>query len=265
VFAASQAFRDPRAFAGIVSEYQPGFVLVPVRAREFASWVGRVADYRPVFADDASVLYANAQSQAELVGRYELAALDPFALAVTGDRGEAAAQLARANEIHPAGARLRVFEGALALQRGEPDTALRMADDVLQRHPADPDALRLRGDVLFGKQDFSGAARAYEAALAEPAGDGRELLALQTRLYACYIRLERPADAYALIRRALGDLYRSAVGYRELAALANTALDAGDVAAGRTLLEFALAKTPPEEAELRRSLEARLRTSSPAR
>ena len=124
--------------------------------------------------------------------------------------------------------------------------ALRSADAVLARRPDFSEALRLRGDALVRTGRLAEAAPAYEAALAGLAADAsaQDKFDLETRLWSCYTRLARPDRAYAVLRAALGDLYRSAVGYRELAALATAALDAGDVANGRTLLEFALAKTP---------------------
>ena len=158
---------------------------------------------------------------------------------------------------------MRVFEGALALQRGELDAALHVADEVIRRHPGSFEARRLRGDALLRQGHLAEAAEVYEAALTRVPGDGapaRDAFDLETRLWACYSRLSRPADAYRVLRHALGDLYRSAVGYRELAALANAALDAGDGAVGCQLAEFALVKTPGSETELRRSLEARIRS-----
>lgn len=273
IFVGDQAFQDPAVLAGVVSEYHPAFLLVPRKLRGFGTWVGRFPDYAPVFVDDASVLYASSVSQADLVARYRLTAIDPFTLEVTGDPSDpkalaaAAAELARANEIYPEGGRMRVFEGALALQRGDTDGALRIADDVIARHPDRWEGRRLRGDTLMRLQRAADAAQAYEAALARAdfEGGADPTPYLEGRLWACYTRLGRHEDAYRALRAALGDLYRPEVGYQELASLAVSALDAGHVAEGRSLAEFALAKAPPSAAELRRSLEARLRALPPTR
>ena len=55
------------------------------------------------------------------------------------------------------------------------------------------------------------------------------------------------------------------MGYQELASLASAALDAGYRDEARTLIEFALAKTPASETELRRTLESRLKDLSAPR
>ncbi|MFI5317301.1 MAG: hypothetical protein ACHQ6T_16495 [Myxococcota bacterium] len=273
IFVADQAFQDSTVFAGLVAAYHPDFLIVPKKLRGFGSWVGQVADFAPVFVDDASVLYASAVSQADLVARHRLTAFEPFTLEIAGDRANpetlarAAAELARANEIYPAGGRLHVFEGALALQRGDLDLAQRIADDAVRLHPDRPEGQRLRGDVALRREHFAEAAAAYEAALArgDDSPGGSQTFYLQSRLWACYSRLGKHDAAYRALRDALGDLYTASVGYRELASLASAALDAGREAEGRSLIEFALAKTPAGEAELRRTLEARLRSLAAVR
>jgi tetratricopeptide (TPR) repeat protein len=203
------------------------------------------------------------------VSQYRLTSFDPFSLELSDKSSpegaaRAATELARANAIYPGGTRLRVFEGALALERGDVDGALRIAGEVSRLHPDRPEPLRLRGDALLRRERFAEAAEAYEGALAR-GGDTvaqGQLFYLESRLWACYVRLGRKDDAYRAMKRALGNLYDPEVGYRELASLGGSALDAGHTAEGKSLLEFALAKTPPNETELRRSIETRLRSLS---
>ncbi|HXZ84599.1 MAG TPA: hypothetical protein VEI82_03825, partial [Myxococcota bacterium] len=269
IFAADQAFQDATLLSSLVAEYHPAYLLVPLELRGFPALAARVPEYAPVFVDDATVLYASAALQPEVVAQYRLQAVEPFGLEVQGSdpdaAGRAAAELARMNAIFPGGGRARVFEGALALQRGDVAGAQRIADDVIARHPEHAEGYRLRGDALVRAQRVSDAAEAYAAALARSVAESPDRFYLNGRLWACYARLDRPAEAYRALRRALGDVYRASVGYDDLVSLANAALDAGHQSEGRTLLEFALAKTPPSEAALRAKLEARLRSLSPAR
>jgi len=273
IFVAHEAFQDPVVLASVVNEYHPEFVLVPKKIRLFGAFAAKVSSYVPVFVDDESVLYASSETQPELVARYGLTAIDPFALELVDKSSpeaaaRAAAELARANAIYPGGARLRVFEGALALDRGDTETALRIAGEVTRLHPDRPEAFRLRGDALLRREQFGEAAEAYEGALAR-GGDAvaaGQLFYLESRLWACYARLGKKDEAYRAMKRALaGDVYAFDVGYRELASFASAALDAGRTEEGRTLLEFALAKTPASEAELRRTMETRLRSLSSGR
>jgi tetratricopeptide (TPR) repeat protein len=273
IFRGDQAFQDPPVLEGLVSEYHPAFLLVPRKLAGVGTWVDRVSDFAPVFVDDASVLYASSARQPDLVARYRLTAIDPFALVVAGDATDpqvlarAAQELARANEIYPAGGRMRVFEGALALARGDTDSALRISEAVVAAHPDRWEGQRLRGDVLSRLQRTTDACQAYEAALkhTDIEGSADQTEYLQKRLWSCYTHVGRREDAYRALRAALGDLYRPSVGYQELASLALAALDAGHELEGRTLLEFALAKTPASEAELRGKLEAKLRSLAPSR
>ncbi|HXX48755.1 MAG TPA: hypothetical protein VEN47_11030, partial [Myxococcota bacterium] len=268
IFRADQAFQDPTVLASLVAEYHPAYLLVPRELHGFPQRAAQLPEYAPVFVDDAAVLYASAASQPEVVAEYRLSAIEPFALQVLGGDADAAAraaaELARVNAIFPDGGRMRVFEGALALERGDVAGAQRIADDVIARHPERSEGYRLRGDALVRAQRVADAADAYAAGLARSENPDQEFY-LNGRLWACYAHLNRPAEAYRALRRALGDVYRASVGYADLASLADAALDAGHEAEGRTLLEFALAKTPPSDAATRARLDARLRGLSPIR
>jgi len=272
IFVADQAFQDPSVLAGVIERYHPAFLLVPKPLGPALSrWIGRFPDYVPVFVDDASILLASASAQPALVAKWQIRAFDPYTLRVPpGVEHEkslivAAAELARINALNPAPGRTRVFEGALALERGDLDTALRIADEGIARFPERQEAYRLRADALLTQSRFADAAASYEAARdrLDPGAGDDQVFSLESRLWACYARLGRREEAYRALQRAVGNLYDAQVGYRELASLASAALDAGYTDEGRTLVELALAKTPASDTELRRTLESRLK-SAPA-
>ena len=271
-FVGDQAFQDGAVLASLVEQYHPSFLLVPKAIRGFGALAARFPDYAPVFIDDAAVLYASSTSQPQVVTQYRITAIDPATLQAAGTEKavameHAAAEAARINAIYPGGGRMRVFEGALALERGDIDGALRIADDVTARLPDRWEAHRLRGDAFVRLQRAADAAQAYEAALSHMDADvgADQTYYLEGRLWSCYAKLGRREDAYRALRKAFGDLYRPAIGHEELASLASAALDAGHEAEGKTLLEFALAKTPASAPELRRQLEAKLRSLSATR
>ncbi len=274
VFVADQAFQDPTVLAGLVAAYHPAFLLAPkALGGAMSAWIGRFPDYAPVFVDDTTVLLASATAQPELVAKYRLTAIDPYTLRVPpgGDRAQslasAAAELARLNAIYPGAGRTRIFEGALALERGDADAALRIADEGIARFPARPEAYRLRADTLVTRGKFAEAAASYEAALArlDPETSNDQVYYLEGRLWGCYSQVGRHEDAYRALQRAVGNLYSAAAGYEELASLASSALAAGHPGEAKTLIEFALAKTPASEAELRRKLESQLKSLSATR
>jgi hypothetical protein len=260
IFAADQAFQDPTVLAGLVGTYSPAFLLVPNQLRGFGSIVSSLPDYAPVFVDDAAVLYASASRNPELVAEHRLRAIDPFTLEVLGPPNDphsfarAEAELGRVQRIHPGGGRTGVFEGVLALQRGDTDTALRRADELLRIHPDRPEPNRLRADALFDADRYGDAAEAYRLALARLGDDPKSLAQrpyLESRLWACLLELEQYDEAYRVSRRAIPDIYAPGVGYNELIALGRVALQSGHEAEGSRLLEFALQKTPLSEAQLR--------------
>ena len=261
IFLADQAFMDPVVFGSLVERYHPPFVLAPKRARPFGTFVAKISDYVPVFIDDDSVLFASRGARPELVSAWAITAIDPFTAQVT-DKARAPSELARANAVYPAGNRLRVLEGNLAIEAGDVDRALRIADELIPLHPDRPEPYQLRGDALLRRERFGEAAEAYQAALArggDTTGPG-QLFYLQSRLWACYERLGKKPEAYRAMKLALGDIFDPEVGYRELATFAKSALDAGHTDEGARLLGFALAKTPASEVDLRRSMELLLRS-----
>ncbi len=174
IFAADQAFLDPVVLAGLVASYRPGFLVVPTTMRGFPAIAAGFPDFAPVFADDSSVLYASASQNPELVERYRLRAIEPFSMAILGPTGDrdgaarAAAELRRISEIHPSGGRIGVFEGILALQLGDPDTALRRAGELQQVLRDRPEPYRLHGDALLELKRYAEAAEAYQRAIDRP-------------------------------------------------------------------------------------------------
>jgi len=272
IFAADQAFQDPVVLAGLIGTYSPSFLLVPNQLRGFASIVASFPDFAPVFVDDSSVLYASASQNPELVARHRLRAIEPFGLTVLGAGDDpralaaAEAELRRINEIHPGGGRTGVFEGALALERGDFDTALRRADELLRIHPDRPEPNRLRADTLFRMRRFGDAEEAYALALDRLGDDPKtagQRAYLEGQLWSCLLELGRPGEAWRAARRAIPDIYAPGVSYDQLAALARVALASGHQAEGRRLLEFALQKTPLRDAQLRLWLQQQLGAAAP--
>ncbi len=260
IFAADQAFQDPVVLGTLVDAYRPGFLVVPREMRGFPAIGVGFPDYAPVFVDDASVLYASAAQNPDLVERYRLREIDPFALDVTGPLDDpntlarAASELRRMNEIHPTGGRTGIFEGVIALQRGDIDTALRRAAELQRTHADRSEPNRLQADALYRARRFAEAAEAYRFAIArlgdDPGGPAQRPY-LEGQLWGCLVELGRFEEAYRASRRALPDIYAPGVGYNELVALGRVAIQSGRDAEGRRLLEFALQKTPAREAELR--------------
>ena len=271
IFAADQAFQDPVVLAALVASYRPGFLVVPTSMRAFPEIAASFPDFAPVFIDDSSVLYASRAQNPELVARYRLRALDPFALGIIGSVddpeavGRAVAELRRINEINPSGGRTGIFEGVLAVERGDTDTGLRRADELQSSYGDRPEPFRLRGDALFRLKRFADAAEAYQLAidrLRDEATARAQRPYLEGRLWACLLELGLPEQAYRASRRAIPDIYAPGIGYTELVALARVSRETGREQEGRRLLEFALQKTPPQESQLRAWIQQQLGASA---
>lgn len=267
IFAADQAFQDPVVLASLVDSYRPAFLVVPRLMRAFPQIAAGFPDFAPVFVDDASVLYASSSQNPEIVLRHRLRAIDPFALDVVGSLDDpdtllrAAAELRRIGEIYPAGGGAGILEGALALERGDFDTALRRAEELQRYHGDRPEPNRLRADTLYRAKRFADAAEAYRYAI-DRLGDDPLSRAqrpyFEGQLWGCLVELGLFEPAYRASRRAIPDIYAPGIGYNELVALARVARQSGREQEGRRLLEFALLKTPTDEIALRAWIEGEL-------
>ena len=273
IFAADQAFQDPAVFATLVASYRPGFLVVPREMRGFPAIAAGFPDYAPVFVDDASVLFASHAQNPELVERYRLREIDPFALDVVGPLEDpntlarAAAELRRMGEIHPGGGRVGIFEGVIALERGDTDTALRRAAELAANHGDRPEPDRLRADALYRARRFAEAADAYRQAISKLRSDpgaSSQRPYLEGQLWGSLVELGQFEEAWRAARRAIPDIYAPGVGAKQLGALGRVALQSGRTREGRQLLEFALQKTPAQDAAYRAWIEQQLAASAGA-
>ncbi|MCP4006536.1 MAG: tetratricopeptide repeat protein [bacterium] len=265
VFAADQSFQDPVALADTLTRYRPGFVVAPRRLTHFGRMIDRYPNYVPVFVDDEAVLFADGNARSDLVEQFGLQAIDPFRLEVKPSDdpsrwARALEELQLVNQIHPEAVRTAIFEGALALRSGDAETALARADGVIALQSTRPEGYRLRGDALFQTGRIAEASHAYELALDELRGETppveRQRNYVNRRLFACYTKLGKPEPAYRALKRAVPDVYSASVDFRQLFSLANAAREVGQIAEARTLLEFALLKTPAGASEFRARIRA---------
>ena len=105
------------------------------------------------------------------------------ASAALGDEVAADALIEQALRAQPDHAPAMVVRARLLSNQGHFAASSSLADQVLARLPADPDALVLKGELLeFAKQDSAGAAAAYRAALAAQANHLPAAVALLTQL-----------------------------------------------------------------------------------
>ena len=176
----------------------------------------------------------------------------------------AAAELARMNEIYPGAGRTRVFEGALALERGDTDAraAHRRRGDRAPPRPLGGLATARRRAARAAAQRGGGASLRGGARAPRPR-DARttQVFYLESRLWACYARARptrrRVPRAAARARRPVRrerSATRSSRRWRAPRSTPVTTARRGRCSSSRS------PRRRPRRPELRRTLEAQLRS-----
>ena len=197
------------------------------------------------------MLYARRDAKPQLVARYALRAVDPFAVVEAVVRpgappALARAELARLAALDPDNAAVAVALGRLDLAAADPVPALRRARVATTTTPLRPQGWQLEGESLLVLGRPREAIAAFETARergASPARIGRQL-------WVCWSRLGEPRRAYRELRRAVDPL-SGATTYLDLMALGETAALVGDRDAAERNLTFALWKAPDAESQRR--------------
>jgi tetratricopeptide (TPR) repeat protein len=171
-FYAYKSFLDRKALGKMIEQYRPGFIVPTIRNRRFKEIIKQHPDYRPVFFDDAAVLYADRQQHPEIVEHYSLEAIQPTALAginlsqLTEDEaGAMFSELRRVEAIYPGSMRVNEFLGKFALGQKDYDKALWHAEKLISGYPDKQVGFQLQGDIYFDQGKFNRALLGYEKAL----------------------------------------------------------------------------------------------------
>jgi tetratricopeptide (TPR) repeat protein len=263
MYEVASAFFDPHALARFLDRYHPTWIAATLASGAFPALIAAHPAYVAVFFDDQGVLYVDRGRYGGIAERHALAHVDPWTLGRTRfsalspeERLGAYRELRRMSEIDPGVSSVNQALAILDNLAGRHDQALEHARRVIAK---DPDLARghaIRGDALFGQGAFETAAASYRRALKRSAEE-TERRSIYRSLSAAWRRAERPRKAYEALKRGVG-IFNIEASYRELYELGVLAAAAGEPHEARKMFTFALVKVPPEEADLRRTIEEHL-------
>ena len=264
MFLADHMMEDPQVFGALVDRYRPRFVAVPLGAKVFEEKVlPEFPRYRPVFFDNAEVLFADATQERDLVREFELQAVRPFDLAGRrldqllegADQAGFLEEIRKVLSVHPENGLANQIMAMWMLRQKEYEKALGYADRVVAWFPASPRGHKLRGDALRGLKRFPEALDAYRRAIRRSAGPLAEVAWRQMGLI--YAEQGDAKQAYHCFSRAIFP-YRPDTDYKDLYFLGTAAFLAGHLQEARTLLRFARHKLPPDDFEWRKRVARQL-------
>ena len=184
--AAHDAFVNPKALKGILDAYRPAFIVAPIETTVFGELVKQHPDYRLVFFDDWTVVYADRRQHPEVVRRFELTAVDPYTLTdealrnVPSGRGEQfERELRSLVGLFPEAGLAGTALAMRCLGEGRFADASSLADRVIASYPESFTGYKIKGDALQGLGHIQEASAALRAAYVRSPSAMRALIAEQ--------------------------------------------------------------------------------------
>jgi tetratricopeptide (TPR) repeat protein len=249
IFTAGKVFSDATALGRFLNRYPVSYITVPRKLKDFPQVISGFPQFKPVFFDDLEVLYANGDHFPEIVGNYEIKAVDPFQLSIKKDDDLAPikAELLRLQEIYRDCFEVNLTLGKIAQWSGDQNQMMVHAGLMVQSQPDHYAGYVMQGDASSAQGSYQAAVASYRKAL--------ELLehskdrGLQRKLWLCYSKLGWHKEAYEALRRAV-PLFSGDTSPEDLYNLATLASVLGKGEEAWMFLEMALLLVSPADAEL---------------
>ena len=253
-FAAAQnAFFDANVFTAFIQKYDPSFISVSLNRPYFKKVVANDARYAPVFFDQAELLYVNKAHYSDLVGRFELKAIDPFRFRDVKYEDESpeklSAMFSEASRIHdedPVNYSANHILGSISVVRKQYGQALSHAEAILRSYPELSHGYALKGDALFGMERYEEAARLYKKAM--DMGQTAKPENVYWNLHAAYVKLKEYKKAYRLLSKYVNP-FAPNTDYKDIYQLGIAAASVGKGREAVTFLKIARMKAPPTDTE----------------
>ena len=184
--AAHDAFVNHEALKGILDAYRPAFIVAPIETTVFGELMKHHPDYRLVFFDDWTVVYADRRQRPEVIRRFELTTVDPYALTdealrtVPSGRGEQfEKELRSIVGLFPEAGLAGTALAMRCLGEGRFADASSLADRVIASYPESFTGYKIKGDALQGLGRFGEASASLRAAYVRSPSAMRPLIAQQ--------------------------------------------------------------------------------------
>lgn len=237
------SFQDEVVFRKFIARYRPTYITVPLQYAVFRGIIAKFPEYKPVFFDDAEVLFS---SNPEVVKLYSIEAVNPFAPEVPA-KDNASAVLTELNKISSIDPDINVVNQLIAhikINEGSYGEAGQYAERLIKSSPDRPAGYYLKGDALLGTRDYAGALKSFTAALGRAQDDKKS--SIYRKLWECRFKMRQDRDAYLAMSRAV-DIFSPQTPYSDLYMLGLQALENGDGERAHMLFMSAYEKLPPPD------------------
>ncbi|MBF0457313.1 MAG: tetratricopeptide repeat protein [Nitrospirae bacterium] len=237
------SFQDEIVFGKFIARYRPTYITVPLQYAAFKGIIAEFPEYKPVFFDDAEVLFS---SNPEVVKLYSIEAVNPFAPEIPA-KDNASAVLTELNKISSIDPDINIVNQLIAhikITEGSYEEAGQYAERLIKSSPGLPSGYYLRGDALIGTRDYAGALKSFTAALGRAPDDKKS--PIYRKLWECRFKMKEDREAYRALSKAV-DVFSPQTPYSDLYMLGLLALENGDGERAHMLFMSAYEKLPLQD------------------
>lgn len=167
MFKVFRAYKTEYGLKQFVKTYDIDWILMRVNHQPASINIAKLAEFQPVFVDDALVLYANRNKHEQLVDKYGLKAVNPHALFEknAANEEEYLKELERLLELSPQLSSVTRVLAIHYLDKKKNSKALQYAMQFAQLSPYDPNSHFILGHVYQRLEKFDLSHLAFKKAL----------------------------------------------------------------------------------------------------
>ena len=252
------ALNDETVFLAFIRQYDPSFISVSIDNEKFKTFIKKFGKYRPVFFDDAEVLYVNTSHYGQVAETYELKAIDVFEYKDIKYEKETKERLSlilneamRMRNLYPSGGIVNHMIANVLLANKQYEKALIYIEAIIRHYPNVAKGYILKGDALRGLERVEEAIENYSTAIDRGlrADEGK----VYWNLHTCYSHLKMYKKAYKAIATFVNPFDPHA-SYRDIYALGISAAVAGQRRDAINFLKIAQFKAPQDDVEYQKKI-----------
>lgn len=255
IFVGMNMFQNKDILNRILTKYSISFLAVPTNIKSVKEILKSYSDFRIVFFDGSSVIYANRRILPDIVSKHELRTLDPYVVAeIDYDKlseKEKENILIDSEMVYKIDKNGLINTGVMCnilIKNGDLDRAQKLSDEIIRNYPESFHGYALKAQVMFGRGMFEEAARYNELALRR--GKGANIDSVYRNLYLSLAKLKQHKKAYRVLSKNVNP-FKQGMKPEAIYEFGLAAALAGKVRQAAIIFRLAEIKTPPDNIELK--------------
>ena len=250
-FTVKNALSNKAGFTFFKNLYNPDFIIESRENIEFKNMIKEFSEYKPVFFDYATVLYANIESKGQELNKYELNKVDPYNIfevnfdELSEEKTDALLnELLKIHKIYPEGMLVNFQIGRIYMKKGDYISAHKYTETIIKNYPETPYGYTLNADILMKQGLYDKSILLYKKALKRP--EKWDPKALHKKLALAYSKINEHKNAYRNMKQAV-EVFSPSADYNDIWMLGNMAILCGEYEDGKMYLKFSMIKAPEED------------------